>query len=180
MTEDDVFERTGQAYFCLIHPVMKGNAYRQELAPVLAVSDAIPDSLIAKLIVGASWRERLIGLSLAMTRRSGAFIDQMLASLHNVRGISIVPTCAALAVLGRRGLFDPARVLAGSFDRTPFDGEVGWALDIAVRYAAGELVSATERGPNYGQFFGHQVEMYEWILDGQPAGGGNSAPPLQF
>jgi hypothetical protein len=177
MTADEVFERTGQAYLCLIHPVTRDDAYRREIAPVVALSRSVPDALVSSLIVGASWRERLLGLLLAMSKRPEGFVDDMLASLRDVRGISIVPTCAALAVLGRRGLFDAGRLLSGTFDRTVLDGEVGWALDHAMRYATGQSVNADERGGNYGQFFAHQVEQYEWILDGQPGGAANGSQP---
>jgi hypothetical protein len=168
MTEDDLFEKTGQAYLCLIHPVTKDAVYRKEIEPVVAVSATVPDALVSSLIVGASWRQRLLGLLLAMTKNPTVFVDRMLASLRDVRGISIVPACAALAVLARRGLFDASRLLTPEFDRTLFDGELGWALDIASRYAAGEPVGMNERGPNYGQFFTHQIELYEHILNGQP------------
>ena len=94
-------------------------------------------------------------------------VDEMLNSLYDVRGISIVPTCAALAVLARHALFDAEQLASGTFDRSVFDGEVGWAIDQAIRYAETQSVSACERGPNYGQSFVHQVELYEWIMSGQ-------------
>lgn len=102
-----------------------------------------------------------------MAKVPEAFVDHMFASLRDVRGISIVPACAALAVLGRRGLFDPSRLLEGEFDRAAFDGELGWALDVAARYAAGRWVGVDESGCSCGQVFSHQVEMYEWILNGR-------------
>ena len=168
MTEDDLFKKTGQAYLCLIHPITKDAVYPKEIEPVLAISATVPDALVSSLIVGASWRERLLGLLLAMTKNPTAFVERMLASLRDVRGISIVPACAALAVLARRGLFDASRLATAESDRTLFDGELGWALDVASRYAAGEQVGLNERGPNYGQFFAHQTELYEHILNGQP------------
>ena len=72
----------------------------------------------------------VVGLPLSASEKEapGSFVDHMFASLRDVRGISIVPACAALAVLGRRGLFDPSRLLEGEFDRAAFDGELGWAL----------------------------------------------------
>jgi hypothetical protein len=179
MTEDDVFEKTGQAYLCLIHPVTKDGAYRREIEPVMAISATVPDTLVSSLIVGRSWRERLLGLLLAMTKDPTEFVDRMLAWLRDVRGISIVPGCAALAVLARRGLFDASRLLTGEFDHTVFDGELGWALDIASRYAAGQSVGLNERGPNYGQLFAHQIEMYEHILNGQPGGAANGSQPFR-
>lgn len=50
-----------------------------------------------------------------------------------------------LAVLGRRGLFDAVRLSTGTYDRSAFDGEVGWAVDQARRYAEGQSLIASER-----------------------------------
>src|SRR5262249_9089518 len=135
MTEDDVFDQTGQAYLRLIHPVKQGDAFRQAIAPVLALAPSVPDELVSAMIVGASWRERRLGLSMAMTRNPAGFGDAMLRSLRQVRCISTVPTCAALAVLARRGVFDLAAAFAGPFDRAALDGEVGWGMDKAMHFA---------------------------------------------
>lgn len=164
MTEDDVFSRTGGLYLRLIHPVWPDERFEPVLVPLLALAPSVPCAVVSQMVVGGSWRERLLGLSLAMATHPATFVEEMLDSLQSVRGISIVPTCAALAVLARRGAFDLARLTSGSFDRTLFDGEVGWAIDQAVRYGEGQPMSGTERGPNYSQFFAHQIEVYEWIL----------------
>lgn len=168
MTEDDVFVRTGDTYLRLIHPVWPNVSFEPALAPLLALAPSVPRNVVSRMIVGASWRERLLGLSLAMATCPAMFVEEMLDSLQDVRGISIVPTCAALAVLARRRVFDLARLVSGSFDRSVFDGEVGWAIDQAVHYAKGQPMSGHERGPNYGQHFAHQAQVYEWILNSQP------------
>ena len=136
----------------------------------------VSQELVSRMIVGASWRERLLGLPLAMAKHPETFIAEMLESLRDVRGISIVPTCAALAVLARHDLFDPGRLSSGNFVRSFFDGEVGWAIDQAIQYAKTHSVSASARGPNYGQFFAHQVEVYEWIVNRQQDGPANGIP----
>jgi hypothetical protein len=168
MTADDIFDQTKDAYLCLIHPVRQNNVYRREIASVIVISPSVSDELVADLIVGISWRERLLGLCLAMTKRPSVFIDPMLSSLKDVRGISIVPTCAALAVMASHGLFQMASSFADMFDRSAFDGEVGWACDKAMQYA-GLLkgIVTSEKGPNYGQSFANQTEVYEWIIGGQ-------------
>jgi hypothetical protein len=168
MTLDDIFDGTGQAYLRMIHPVRKGNAYRQEIAPVLGLSSSVPDELVSSMIVGSGWRERLLGVCMGMAKGPVAFIDPMLRSLREPRGIVIVPTCAALAVLARRGLLDISQLSAAAFDRSAFDGELGWAVDKARHFAGAELQVSEGRGPNYGQVFDDQAEMYEWIVDGQP------------
>jgi hypothetical protein len=164
MSEDDVFSKTGDTYLRLIHPVRRGEDFRQGFAPLMAFAASVPDSLVSAMIVGPSWRERLLGLSLAMAKSPTAFTDAIVRSLREVRGISIVPACAALAVLARRGLLDIGQSLAGDFDRAAFDGEVGWAIDKAMRFANGQSDGTNGRGPNYGQVFEDQIQLYEWIM----------------
>jgi hypothetical protein len=164
MTEQEVFTQSGDAYLRLVHPV---KPYGPVLGPLLTLAPSLPLSLVAQMIVGISWRERLLGLSLAMAQLSEGVIEKMLNSLKDVRGISIVPTCAALATLARHGLFDAERLNSFNFDVTAFDGEVGWAIERTLWYAQTQPVGVLERGPNYGQSFADHVEMYEWILSGR-------------
>jgi hypothetical protein len=123
----------------------------------------VPDELIVTMITGASWRERLLGLYIAMAKQPATFIEAILQSLRDPRGIAIVPACAALAVLARRGTFVMAPALAEMFDRTAFDGEVGWATDKAMHFAGLRADDVHGSGPNYGQTFDDHVEVCSWI-----------------
>src|SRR3954452_21159662 len=105
MSEDDVFEQTKDAYLCLIHPMRRDDIYRQEIASVITLASSVPDELVVTMITAAGWRERLLGLCLAMAKRPVTFTEAMLQSLRDPHGIAIVPVCAALAVLARRGTF---------------------------------------------------------------------------
>ena len=163
MSEDDIFDRTKGAYLCLIHPIRRDDSYRQEIAAVIALGSAVPDELVAAMITGASWRERLLGVCLAMAKRPATFIEAMLQSLRDPRGIAIVPACAALAVLARRGIFTMAPSFSEMFDRAAFDGEVGWATDKAMHIAGLRADDVPGRGPNYGQLFDDHIEVYSWI-----------------
>jgi len=163
MSEDDIFEQTKDAYLCLIHPNRRDDAYRQEIASVIALASFVPDELIVTMITAAGWRERLLSLCLAMAKRPVTFIEAMLHSLRDPRGIAIVPVCAALAVLARRGTFTMAQSFPEMFDRSAFDGEVGWATDKAMHVAGLRTDDVPGRGPNYGQIFADHVEVYDWI-----------------
>jgi hypothetical protein len=55
---------------------------------------------------------------------------------------------------------------ADMFDRTAFDGEVGWATDKAMHFAGLRAEDVPGRGPNYGQIFDDHVEVYSWIYVG--------------
>ncbi len=163
MTENDVFERTKGAYLCLIHPVRCDDRYEPEIESVLALAPLVPDELVASLITGASWRERLLGLCMGMAKEPTNFIEPMLQSLRDPRGISIVPTCAVLAVLARRGVFAMTESFALAFDRRVFDGEIGWAIDKAMRFAGVGADDVAGTGPNFGQVFEDHAELYRWI-----------------
>ena len=166
MSEDDIFKQTKDAYLCLVHPVRQGDTYRQEIASVIAFAPSVPDELVVAMIAGAAWRGRLLGLCIAMAKRPAIFTEAMLQSLQDPRGISIVPACAALAVLARRGVFGMSQSFADMFDRTAFDGEVGWATDKAMHFAGLRAEDVPGRGPNYGQIFDDHVEVYSWIYEG--------------
>lgn len=164
MNEDDIFNKTKDAYLCLIHPVLQDKVYHQEIARVITLAPAVPDELVASMITGTFWRERLIGLCLAMSKQPVAFIEPMLQSLRNPRGIAIVPVCAALAVLAHRGIFGMTQSFADMFDRTANDGEVGWAVDKAMHFAGLRTEDVPGRGPNYGQIFEDHIEVYSSIV----------------
>jgi hypothetical protein len=163
MTPDDVLVRTKGAYLCLIHPLQFGGFW-QELAPVIALAPSVPDPLIAAMITGASWRERLLGLCMAMVKGPERFTDAMLQSLRDLRGIAIVPVCAVLAVLARRDVFAMPESFAEMFDRSAFDGEVGWAVDKAMHFAGLRADDVPGQGPNYGQVFEDHVEVYSSLV----------------
>ena len=84
MSEDDIVEQTKGAYLCLIHPVRRDDTYRQEIAPVIALAPSVPDELVTAMISGASWRERLLGLCMAMSKRPAIFTEAMLQSLRDL------------------------------------------------------------------------------------------------
>jgi hypothetical protein len=163
MTEDDIFQQTNGAYLSLIHPVLQGNVYREDIAPIITLAPKVPDRLVTSMIVGVSWRERLIGFCMAMTTKPETFIQAVLQSLKDPRGIAIVPACAMLAVLARQGAFTMSQSFADTFDRAAFDGEIGWAVDKAMHFAGLREEDVPGRGPNYGQVFENHVEVYSWI-----------------
>ena len=87
----------------------------------------------------------------------------MLQSLRDPRGISIVPTCAALAVLARRGIYSMTQSFTEMFDRQSSDGEIGWAADKALHFAGLRADDVSGRGPNFGQVFDDHSQVYSWI-----------------
>ena len=151
-------------YLCLIHPILKDNTYRQEISPILAVVPHVQNAEIAALIIGNSWRERLIGFVLATATRPENFVKLILQSLQNPRGIAVVPACALLSILAEKNLFKIESIHSNNFDRTVFDGELGWAIDKILFHAGLRTDDISGRGPNYGQIFEDHREVYRWIL----------------
>lgn len=163
MTEQDIFDQTKDAYLALVHPVCRDDLYRQDIAPVVELGPSVPDDLIASMITGPSWRARLLGICLAMAKRPGTFIEPLVRSLQDPRGIAIVPTCAALAVLARHGSFAMPHNFPARFDLQAFDGEIGWAIGKALHFAGLRAHGECGRGPNYGQIFEDHIQVYSWI-----------------
>jgi hypothetical protein len=163
MREEDIFNQTKGAYLCLIHPIRRDDIYRQEIAPVVALAPSVPNELVAAMVAGSSWRERLLGVCLAMASQPVEFIEPMLQSLRDPRGIAIVPMCAALSVLARRNTFTMSKSFSALFDRSAFNGAIGWATDKAMHVAGIRTEDVPGRGPNYGQIFEDHIEVYSWI-----------------
>jgi hypothetical protein len=161
--EDDIFDQTKGAYLHLIHPIGQGGRLRPEIASVIELAPSVPDERIAAMIVGPSWRERLLGYCMAMSKRPDVFVEAMLQSLQDPRGISIVPAFAALAVMARRGAYGMPESFADMFDRAAFDGEVGWAADKAMYYVGLRSEDVPGSGPNSGQNFDDHVQVYDSI-----------------
>jgi hypothetical protein len=169
MSEDTIFELSGYAYLRLIHPALQDHACHKALETVVTLSPLVPHEIITKLILGVSWRERLVGVSLAATKQSALFIEPMLQSLRDPRGISIVPICAALAVLARCGLYAMPPNFSELFDRQVFDGEIGWAADKAMHFAGLRNDNPSGRGLNYGQIFEDHIQIYTWMSNQSPS-----------
>jgi len=163
MTGDDIFNQTGNAYHCLIHPAQQGGVYSQAIARVISLARSVPEALIAAMIGGPSWRERLLGVCLGMSKQPANLIQPMQRSLQAPRAIAIVPTWAALVVLTRGGFLRMADSFAGKFDRAAFDGEMGWAEDKASYHAGLRPEPVPGRGPNYGQVFEEHLDFYTAI-----------------
>ncbi|MBE7467366.1 MAG: hypothetical protein HS116_28165 [Planctomycetes bacterium] len=159
LTEQQLLNQVQNAYLPLIHldeGVEVATTIIVKLAPLT------PDQLIRNLIAtGASWRERLIGLVLATQRGIAAFADAMIVSLNDPRGISIVPTCAALAVAVKHFGYKYSPDRTSALDRSLFDGELGYALDCLHAYLGLSKSSSQDKGPNYGQEFSQHVCFYE-------------------
>jgi len=49
------------------------------------------------------------------------------------------------------------------FNRSAFDGELGWATNKAMHLTGLRADDVPEPGPNHGQIFADHVEVYDWI-----------------
>jgi len=157
MTEAELFTETAGAYLTLIH---LGEGTTDAVATILACDDRVSEELIAALVTGQSWRERLVGLVLACHRGLPRFYDDLLRGLCDIRGISTIPTAAVLSIAIADFGCAYTESMTASLDRTVFDGEVGFALD-HLHHAIGKgAAPAEEKGPNFGQSFADHRAFY--------------------
>jgi hypothetical protein len=169
MTQSDIFKQTKGAYWGLMRPARDGGELSKHIDSLIAIAPAVPADVVTFMLAGASWRERLLGLCIAMTqsRQPAQYVDSMIQSLRDPRCLSTVPTCAALALLARRGVFAMTESFADGIDRTPFCGEVGWGIDKALHFARVRSEDAAgESGPNDGQDFEQHVQFYDSLHAG--------------
>jgi len=169
MTQSDIFKQTKGAYWGLMRPARDGGELSKDIDSLIALAPVVPTDVVTSMLAGGSWRERLLGLCIAMTQREqpAEYVDSMIQSLRDPRCLSSVPTCAALALLARRGVFTMTESFGDSIDRTPFHSEVGWSIEKALHYAGVRSEDAPgDGGPNDGQIFEAHVEFYDSLHAG--------------
>lgn len=164
ITEQELFSKTGTSYSCLIH--LENIGSEDTIASILSCEPLVSDQLIHDLIsAGNSWRERLVGLTLACKRDVNCFADSMFLSLHDARGISIIPTFAVLSIAVRYFSNGYSLKQTETLDRSKFDGELGYALDCFHSYIGRSTKPIAGSGPNYGQQFLDHVEFYKQLCN---------------
>ena len=158
MTERELLATIEDAYTSFIH---LDDGVEAAIAKVADCENKVSNSLIDNLLKdGESWRERLLGLVLGATRGIDQFYDSLIAGLHKSGGISIVPSCACLAVAVRDRGCVYCREMTASLDRDRWDGEIGFAMDW-FHYSIGIGDAPRESiGPNYGQDYSKHLEFY--------------------
>ncbi len=165
MTESELIRKTKDAYLELVHPASEDYEHSQSIVTLLDLAPTVSDDVVSSMIAGPSWRERLLGLSIAMTkeRQPASYIENMFQSLRDPRGLAIVPTAAALASLARRGAFTMTPSFGEQFDHNIFSGEVGWAVTKAMHFAGLISDDAVGVAPNNGQVFEDHLQLYDFI-----------------
>ena len=164
MTQSDIFKQAKGAYLALMRPARDGSEFSMGIDTLIALAPDVPVDVVSSMLAGASWRERLLGLCIAMTQTAqpARYIDSMVQSLRDPRGLSTVPACAALALLARRGVFTMTESFGDTIDRSPFHGEVGWGIDKALHFVGIRAEDAPgDGGPNDGQVFEAHVQFYD-------------------
>jgi len=165
MNASNVMQRVGDAYLPFNRPDFADPTLRPAITRITALAPEVDAKLIAELIAeGESWRERLVGLVFAANSDLPAFVNPMIASLRDPRGLAIVPTCAAIAVaLSQQAECMPSQI--DSLDPESFSGELGWALD-NVRFHLGHACHKPQgKSPNDGKDFDTHVNLVKLIQD---------------
>ncbi len=165
MTEEEIFKQTKDVYLELIHPGSEDLRFSRNIASLINMASSVSDEIVITMIAGSSWRERLLGLAMAMTKQKqpASYIESMFQSLRDPRCLAIVPAAAALALLARRGVFAMAPSFDEEFDDEMFSGEVGWAVKKAMCLAGLRPDNAAGIAPNSGQVFEDHIQFYDYI-----------------
>ncbi len=161
INEKELLKKVSSKYLSLIHLSFQDN----EVIELINISKLLNNKLIQSLIVeNFSWRERLLGLFFACSKDVKIFYNPLIQSLQNVKGITIIPTFAVLAICINRGsLYNFSMVK--DCNRNSFDGEVGFAMDKMHYYTGLSATNLVRKGPNYGQDFEQHYKFYEKICN---------------
>ena len=164
MNATEVFDALGHTYLQLNRPQPD---HVQAVERVKTFLPKIDDQGIKELLVGdaTSWRERLVGLVLAVQTGSFSFIAPIIESL-SVRptGLTIVPAFAALAALINRNPNHEVIDKINALDPSIFDGELGWARDKFLFYVGLSDKNPSEWSPNDGKCFEDELRQYRDML----------------
>ncbi len=158
VTVEEFLAETRDSYLPLIHLV---DGVEEAVATIAASEHRASRALIEELLCdGDSWRERLLGLVAASLRGVGQFYDQLIVCMYRTRGLSIVPTCAALSVAVRDHGCNYETSMTATLDRELFDGEIGFALDWLHHAIGIREMPRIMQGPNSGQVFPTHLDFY--------------------
>ena len=140
-------KQTGDAYLLLND---LENLDNEELSSVLKkirlLLEQVSPSKISAFIRHEDWRPRLIGIFLVLLSQNGQqFVPDLIESLADPRGLTIVPACAALTRLISRAQMEVPDF--SSLDREAFSGAMGWSID-KLRFHCGVGPDPGGRCPN--------------------------------
>ena len=161
MDQEQIMQRIGSAYLALVHPEYNSANLAQDLQPIVEITPLVPDGVVSDMLrAGLSWRERVVALAVAVGKRKPGFIQDMIGSLSDPRGLAIVPACAAVVVATNSNAPDGIEESCSELDRNAFDGQMGWALEKMYHYLGLSEHDPPGNDPNDGQNFEAQLAMF--------------------
>src|ERR1041384_7836567 len=98
VTDEQVFKRAAGVHLLFIRPDLASREDRQRIVDFLRCAPLVSKTVVEKLIRWDDWRPRLLGFALAVRKKPEAFVNAIVVSLQNPRGLAIVPGCAAIVV----------------------------------------------------------------------------------
>ena len=178
MKASEIMEITGNAYLAMNRPCVKNPDTMSAVAEILAVLPKANDETISELISdGSSWRERLVGIVLAVGHGSPSFSDPIIDSFRkHPTGLAFVPAFAALAVIVRSQPSPELLQDLSTLDRTLFDGDLGWSMDKFLFHVGSSPHDPGGKSPNDAKSFEDNLEVFKMIKDTQPKPEGDGKP----
>ena len=126
MTVDQLFEATGDLYLLLMRPRVGDVEFESLLDLLKSASLHCESDLAREMIQTRNWRTRLLAFALTALLRDDSMTKDIAETFSHPTGLSIVPAGAFLIAHHATSpetfpSFDFSR-----FDRSKFDGELGW------------------------------------------------------
>jgi len=153
-------------FLALLRPDPANEVNLPTFALLRSMAPRVSTAIVRDLVKGSDCRERLIGQALAVLQGPENFVDDLVASLRDPRGISIVPCAAALVLAARRKGGRDLPESTAMLRRDMFDGEIGWAIDKA-RSRLGAIPDPDpdpeSTGPNYSQSLDQHLLFFAWL-----------------
>jgi hypothetical protein len=169
MNVSELMDKAEDAYLAMNRPSVDDPATLAAVARIVALQPEVSDRTISELISnGPSWRERLVGLVLAVNRGQPSFADAIIDSFRkHPTGLAFVPAFAALVLM--TGGKPSRSTLEGlsTLNRTLFDGDLGWSMDKFLFHVGCSPCDPGGMSPNDGKSFEDNLEVFKLIKDTQ-------------
>ena len=166
---DHVFHAVNGNYLVLLSPNVQLPEDRQALQSFVDLVPSVSPETVEYLIqYGISWRERIIGVTLAAAMDATLFSDAALASLQNPCGYEVTPAFALLCLAYRDVIPPDIEDLLSHLDPHAAHGEIGWGIRKLHHLLKISHDDPGDVSPVTGLHFHFYLDSYEWLARNRP------------
>ena len=161
---NEILKAVRNTYLVMLSPNIQLEADRNALSTFVKIAPNVSHDTASHLVEhGRTWRERIIGITIAAAMGPEFFYEEALSGLRRPYTYEVVPSFALL-YLALRGL--PISKMPPGFDSVDPDaanGEMGWGLSKVCQLLELTNFDPGEVSPVTGLHFHFYVEAFEWI-----------------